>query len=210
MTTLSTRLDAHFRLAAAAAAAAAATTTTGEAAIIYSGLRNAPVFPISVNGGFYFDFEWPFASAQGSRPDGWDVNPYASGSRVYLNANTAVVLAGGSAADLAFGTPISAASLFSPNGFFGEVAIPAGSTGFLGFRFTENSSGNSSQTYYAWARLQPGLSGNGQLLDWAYDDSGAPLAAGTIPEPDGLGLLALGAAGLAIRRRRLRSPGSTR
>ena len=209
MTTLSTRLDAHFRLAAAAAAAAA-TTTSGEAAIIYSGLRNAPVFPISVNGGFYFDFEWPFASAQGSRPDGWDVNPYAQGSRIYLNANTAVVLAGGSAADLPFATPISAASLFSANGFFGEVAIPPGSTGFLGFRFTENSSGNSSQTYYAWARLQPALSGNGQLIDWAYDDSGAPLAAGTIPEPDALGLLALGATGLAIRRRRLRSPGTTR
>jgi hypothetical protein len=201
MQTLCTRLDAHFRLAAAAAAAASS-AVPGEAAIVYSGLRNAPVFPISVNGGFYFDFEWPFSSSQGSRPDGWDVNPYAQGSRIYMNANTAVVLAGGAAADLASGTPITAASLFSPNGFFGEVAIPAGSSGILGFRFSGNSSGDSSQAYYAWARLQPAVSGNGQVIDWAYEDSGAPIPAGAIPEPDSLGLLALGAAGLRLRRRR--------
>jgi hypothetical protein len=38
--------------------------------------------------------------------------------------------------------------------------------------------------------------------DFAYEDSGAGILAGAIPEPSSLGLLALGATGLLARRRR--------
>jgi hypothetical protein len=116
MISIKSRLDSHFRLAAAAATSAAAVsaTSSANAAIVYSGLQNVPIFPIADNGGVYFDFEAPFTSAQGTRPDGWDVNPYASGASIYLASNTAIVLAGATAADLAFGTPITAASLFVP------------------------------------------------------------------------------------------------
>ena len=40
------------------------------------------------------------------------------------------------------------------------------------------------------------------VKDWAYEDSGGPIHAGAIPEPGTLGMLALGAAGLAVWRRR--------
>jgi hypothetical protein len=42
--------------------------------------------------------------------------------------------------------------------------------------------------------------------EWAYESvPGVGIAAGAIPEPSGLGLLALGSAGLAARRRRVRA-----
>jgi hypothetical protein len=203
MISIKSRLDSHFRLAAAAAtgAAAVSTSSSASAAVIYSGLQNVPV--LSTNGGVYFDFEAPFTAAQGTRPDGWDVNPYAAvGGRIYVNSNTAVVLTGATAADLAFGTPITAAALFSGNGFYGGVAIPAGATGLLGFRFTSNNLGGPAGTLYGWARLSVGTTGDGNVVDWAYEDTGAPIAAGAVPEPSSLGLLAAGAAGLAQWRRR--------
>ncbi len=202
MISIKSRLDSHFRLAAAAAtgAAAVSTSSSASAAVIYSGLQNVPV--LSTNGGVYFDFEAPFTSAQGTRPDGWDVNPYAIGGRIYMNNNTAVVLAGADAADLAFGTPITAASLFSGNGFFGGVAIPAGTTGLLGFRFTSNNAGGPAGTLYGWARMSVGTTGDGNVVDWAYENTGASITAGAVPEPGSLGLLAAGAAGLAQWRRR--------
>jgi hypothetical protein len=204
MISIKSRLDSHFRLAAAAAtgAAAVSTTSSANAAVIYSGLQNVPIFPITDNGGVYFDFEAPFTSAQGTRPDGWDVNPYASGASIYLASNTAIVLAGATAADLAFGTPITAASLFSGNGFAGGVAIPAGSTGLFGFRFTSNNAGGPVGTLFGWARVSVATAGNGNVVDWAYENTGASITAGAVPEPSSLGLLAAGAAGLAQWRRR--------
>lgn len=205
MLSFKSRLDSHFRLAAAAAtgAAAVSTSSSANAAVIYSGLQNVPIFPITDNGGVYFDFEAPFTSAQGpTRPTGWDVNPYASGASIYLNNNTAIVLAGATAADLAFGTPITAASLFSGTGFNGGVAIPAGSTGIFGFRFASNNGGDPLQNLYGWARISVAAAGNGNVVDWAYEDTGAPITAGAVPEPGSLTLLAAGAAGLAQWRRR--------
>lgn len=52
--------------------------------------------------------------------------------------------------------------------------------------------------------LQDGLGFPDRLtvIDWAVEDSGAPIQAGAIPEPSTLALLAAGAAGLARLRRR--------
>ena len=204
MISIKSRLDSHFRLAAAAATGAAAVSTpsSANAAVIYSGLQNVPIFPIAANGGVYFEFEAPFTAAQGTRPAGWDVNPYASGASIYLNSNTAVVLVGATAADLAFGTPITAASLFSGNGFSGGVGIPAGSTDIFGFRFISNNGGDPAQDLFGWARISIAAAGNGNIVDWAYENTGASITAGAVPEPSSLGLLAAGTAGLAQWRRR--------
>ena len=74
---------------------------------------------------------------------------------------------------------------------------PDGDSHFVGFSFELESDGT---TVYGWAEIERLDSANGRLLGWAYDDSGAPI---TVPEPAGLALLALGAAGVsALRKKR--------
>ena len=74
---------------------------------------------------------------------------------------------------------------------------------YLGVQFTANS-----QTFYGWVGLSnlgdPASStSTGTVTGYAYDDTGAAILAGAtaVPEPAGLGLLAVGAAGLLRRRK---------
>lgn len=202
---LTRQIDRHF--VACCAAAAGATCLAGSqeagAAIIYSGLQNVTIFPTTVNGGAYIDLEPNFPSDQGNRITGWDINPYASGQGFYVNGNTKFVVSGSVAANLSPGTLIDGGSSFSNNGGYAGMGIPAGQTGLIGFAFDpDNIAG--AQTFFGWARMSIGdnSSTNGSVIDWAYDDSGAPIAAGTAPEPASLGLLALGTVGLLALRRR--------
>jgi hypothetical protein len=95
----------------------------------------------------------------------------------------------------------SYSSLFTYGGFNPNPS----DTGFLGMSFTIGS-----DTHYAWLEVLVSLDGSGrpsdlQVLSAAYNDvAGQDIAVGAIPEPAsvgvGLGLLALGAAG--VRRMR--------
>ena len=73
--------------------------------------------------------------------------------------------------------------------------------GYLGFSFTDPN--NSAQTDYGWARIVENSNLSQLTIDGdAYDNTGSPIAAGAVPEPGSLGLLAGGAAALAAWRLR--------
>lgn len=75
----------------------------------------------------------------------------------------------------------------------------SGEMGYIGFSFDHEGT-----TCYGWAEFtitSGGDFGSVTIGDWAFEDSGAPIGVGsTVPEPAsaaaGLGLLALGAAGV--------------
>jgi len=82
-----------------------------------------------------------------------------------------------------------------------------GSSGFAGI--TIKAAGKPD--IYAWLRFELTNNANGvpngiTLIDWAYEDTGASILAGqtasAVPLPGSLGLLAMGASGLAAFRRR--------
>ena len=80
---------------------------------------------------------------------------------------------------------------------------PSQSRGFLGLRFDIGG-----QTRYAWLDVEviPATSaaGSGGFVfhGGAYEDSGASIAAGAVPAPGAVAVMALGAAGLLRRSRR--------
>lgn len=202
---LSRRLDSHLLTCSAVVAGVTSfSATRAEAAIVYSGIVNAPIAPQATNGGMYFDFEVPGTISQGATFANWDINPYASGSKIYIAGNVRIVVDGtNTALNLLGGTSIGPASLYNTSEAVFTTPIAAGSTGFVGFRFTSNNTGGTTPLY-GWARLSPAASGNGTTVDFAYETSGAAIAAGAVPEPSTLGLLALGSLGLTqMRRRRL-------
>ncbi len=89
-----------------------------------------------------------------------------------------------------------------------DVWGAAGKTdGYLGFKFTND---NTDTLHFGWMRatIAPrDFAGNDDyqitIHQWAFNDEpDGMISAGEVPEPHSLGLLALGAAGVAARRRR--------
>lgn len=71
----------------------------------------------------------------------------------------------------------------------------ANQTHYAGFRFDP---GGGEPTYYGWMHVQFSADGqNATLLEWAYDDTGAPIEVASIAEPGLALLLGLGFAGIA-------------
>lgn len=95
-------------------------------------------------------------------------------------------------------------SVFRGGIFKSATGFPDGLPGYIGFFFD-----NDGTTNYGWAEVilrQEARYGSIEILRWAYDETGANIKTGAIPEPGvaalGLGALALGAAGLRRWRKK--------
>lgn len=112
----------------------------------------------------------------------------------------------------AAGGQVLSALGFNPANYFNTMAYHGGFTysqflgqgvGMVGFNFISPAEGT---LHYGWARVNmtSGAPKNDMtLVDWAYSDQ-AGFLAGQVPEPASLGLLAVGAAGVAMWRRQRR------
>jgi hypothetical protein len=196
--------------ALAAAGAIGGVASTVDAAIVYSG-------PISINiptstSGVYVNVVTGVNSTSPASAPGWDLNPWSSSTLSFFNpaapAGGVYVLGGGtgtSVGNLAPNTMIDGSSTYGSGSASTTGSLPFNlnsSQNLVGFRFQNEAMGNATQ--YGWMRISLSSSLSAQpraIIEYAYDDSGAGIPAG-VPAPGSVALLALGAAGLAGRRRK--------
>lgn len=154
----------------------------------------------------------------------WNIDQTGPVEALWFNTNTAIaslfasvqsnafnflVISTNKLNNLATGYVISGGRSFTTyanpmigNAFYYANGFSDGVEGIMGFKFQPGST-----VLYGWAHIQFDLAANlTTITDWAYDDSGATIPAGVIPEPEtaalGLAALALGAAGLRRWRKR--------
>jgi hypothetical protein len=195
------------RVAYATAAAAAAAAGGASADIVYSGTQNISISQFSalnlnIDGDAYGDLLLKNYVFGGTNYQGATVNfapgklvSFASGGVSYVSA-------------LSAGFSINASSV-GPS-FFGSMAygnanpnaqFQNASNAFLGLSFASGAG-----TFYGWVRVSVNnAAGTFTVHDWAYENSGAGIAAGAIPAPGALGLFAAGASGLGLLRGRKRA-----
>ena len=180
---------------------------TSDAAIIYSGLQN---IAISTSfDGTYLDVDTGLVvPVEGA---GWDINPFFGGEGIGNSPSFQPVRASTSISsavqNLAFGQMVTASSIYA-SGFAGSDShiglgpdkFISGDDGYIGFKFLTN--GNDGP-FYGWMRLNLSNTGaSGFIRDWAYDDSGASISVGAVPETSSILAVTVGSLGFCFRRRR--------
>lgn len=192
---------------ALAAGAAAASALAANADIVYSGAQDLSVnqfsaLNLNLDGDAYGDvllknYVFGFGNYQGA-----SVN-FFPGKLVGFTANGLAYVSA-----LSAGATIDA-STAGPN-FFGSLAY-GGTNPNAQFTNADNkfiglSFASGANLYYGWIRVSiDNASGTFVVRDWAYENSGAGIAAGAVPAPGALALLAVGARGLGLLRGRKRA-----
>lgn len=195
---------------ALAAGAAAVTAASADASIVYSGVQDISIgqfsaLNLNIDGDYYGDvllknYVFGGASYMGAR-----VN-YSTGKLVSFNAGP---FGYSYVSALSAGAAINASSA-GPNRF-GSMAFGSANPNaqfnnatnvYLGLSFASYD----SNFFYGWVRVSVNqAAGTFVVHDWAYENSGAGIAAGAVPAPGALGLFAAGASGLGFLRGRKRS-----
>lgn len=207
---LSPRIDG--RLAAyatvAGAALAAPAIPNADASIVWSGPVNINV-PSTTSGVYLNVVTGVFATSPSSVP-GWDLNPWSSSSLEIWGNNSASPQDGvldnftggsaGSVDNLPTGAIIDGSWNYGRTDTTVETSGPTAfnlnsSNNIFGFRFLNEGTGVYD---FGWARISLSSTLNGQpraIIEYAYENTGAGIAAGAIPEPSTLALLGVMAAG---------------
>lgn len=217
---LDIKLNRHFLTCSAfVGTAVLMTTSRTDAAIVYSGPLNLSVPTTNGQGGIYIDLTKPGSSfiptksgggaAEGLNTllPGWDFNFYQSSAsygnalRWYYNTGSKAVFDGANhTAALSAGVTVDGSS--SLGSYLTMTPEFTGTTAFMGVEFLNAS----SNPLFGWIRITGGSTAGipATIVDWAYENSGAGIQTGVVPEPSSLalGCLAAGAAGLAAWRKR--------
>ncbi len=176
------------------------------AAVVHLDLSAAPLAIPNTLDGLYLNVVTGQTSTA-SPPPGWDFNPYNRGDGLGFFAPSApsgqgTLASGPTALALLGGETIGPSNIFQPDQALGTNFQITGLS-YVGFRFLNESTGLN---LYGWAQIRTaggsGLGFPAALLGYAYEDRGASILAGQVPEPTGPALLSFAAlAALAARGR---------
>jgi hypothetical protein len=213
------QFDSKLAKYSTAAGAVFAGATAANAGIIYTEvdetLSNSDVsFNVDLSGGN----DLGFGHSQVLYTSGtWTTSSSSSTTFTYGFANVfglsgAKILQSSTVAQkLAFGGVISAsANSWGNNAYLFHTSsntrtsgeFDGGSSGYIGFRFDPNG---GTDWKYGWVHIDSVAEdfSSFHISGYAYEDSGDPITAGAVPEPSSLALLACGAAGALVWRKRL-------
>lgn len=182
---------------------------SSSAAIVYSGPQNLTIS--STFDSLFLDVDGGVSG--GSPTVGWDIEAFFGGEgfgnsenfqpvRQTVAVDSAIVRL--EIGDIVDGSGIYAATFAGSDSHIGPGAgqFQSGVTGYLGFRMYTN---DAEGPYYGWMRVNLSNTGeNGTIIDWAYENTGASITVGAVPEPSALVFTMLSAGVVASRRSRAR------